>query len=228
MTPWTLVEAHEDDDGMLHELYRRGEHYSIWVGGHLLMNSRVHGSERALAELTLDALGERPRARVLVGGLGFGYTLAAALARLEASASALVAEVSSAVIRWNRELLGTLNGGALDDERVGVFEGDICELVRSRTETFDAILLDVDNGPRAVARTSNGYLYSPEGLAALRASLRPNGVLAVWSAGPEVSFSERLRASGFDVVLHRVQSHAARTRERHFVWVATVPGSAAQ
>jgi spermidine synthase len=220
MTPWTLVDAHEDDDGMQHELYRRGEHYSIWVGAHLLMNSRVHGSERALAELTLDALGERPGAHVLVGGLGFGYTLAEALARLDARAAVTVAEVSSAVIRWNRELLGALNGGALADPRVRMWEGDVCDLVRASERSFDAILLDVDNGPRAVGRVSNGFLYSAEGLAAIRACLVPGGVLSVWSAGPEPSFSERLRAADFEVVLHRVQSHAARTRERHFVWVA--------
>lgn len=223
MTPWTLVEAHDDDDGMQHELYRRGEHYSIWVGGHLLMNSRVHGSERALAGLTLDALGARPGAHVLVGGLGFGYTLAAALARLDAEAVVTVAEVSSAVIRWNRELLAALNGGALADRRVRVVEGDVCDLVRAARGSFDAILLDVDNGPRAVARVSNGFLYSTEGLAALRASLRRGGVLSIWSAGPEPSFSERLRAADFEVTLHRVQSHAARTRERHFVWVARAP-----
>jgi spermidine synthase len=220
MTPWTLVDAHDDDDGMQHELYRRGEHYSIWVGGHLLMNSRVHGSERALAELTLDALRERPDPQLLVGGLGFGSTLAAALARLDARAVLTVAEVSSAVVRWNRELLGALNGRALADPRVVIREGDICELIRARESSFDAILLDVDNGPRAVARASNGFLYSTEGLAALRDSLRPGGVLSVWSAGPEPSFSDRLRDAGFEVALHRVQSHAARTRERHFIWVA--------
>jgi spermidine synthase len=106
---------------------------------------------------------------------------------------------------------------------VRVIEGDVCELLRTRTQAFEVILLDVDNGPRAVERPSNAWLYSPEGLEAIHSTLAGSGVLAVWSAGPEVGFSERLRAAGFDVVLHRVQSHAARTQERHFIWVATRP-----
>jgi spermidine synthase len=225
MTPWTLVERAATADGTRIELMRRGAHYSIRVNGQLLMNSRVHDSEEALAELALAALAEskRERARVLVGGLGFGYTLAATLARLGAAACATVIEIAPVVIRWNRERLGELNGGALDDPRVQVVEGDICELLRTRTRAFEVILLDVDNGPRAVERPSNAWLYSPEGLEAIRSTLADGGVLAVWSAGPEVGFSERLRAAGFDVVLHRVQSHAARTQERHFIWVATRP-----
>jgi spermidine synthase len=223
MTPWTLVERAETADGTRIELMRRGAHYSIRVNGQLLMNSRVHDSEEALAELALAALPEptRQAARVLVGGLGFGYTLAATLARLGPGGCATVSEIAPVVIRWNRERLSELNGGALEDARVRVVEGDVCELFRQRSEAFEAILLDVDNGPRAVERPSNAWLYSPEGLEAIRSTLAGRGVLAVWSAGPEVGFSERLRAAGFDVVLHRVQSHAARTQERHFIWVAT-------
>jgi spermidine synthase len=220
MTPWTLVDA-QHAAGVRHELFRRGEHYSIRVNGQLLMNSRVHGSEQALAELTLEATAERPGLQVLVAGLGFGYTLAAALARLDQAAAVTVAEVSHAVIRWNRELLGELNGRALADARVCIHAGDVCDLIRSCESRFDAVLLDVDNGPRAVGRESNAFLYSPAGLGALRGVLRPNGVLSIWSAGPELGFSDRLREAGFSVVLHRVPSHLARTRERHFIWVAT-------
>lgn len=208
-------------DGTRSELFQRGEHYSIRVNGELLMNSRVHGSERALADLALEALAERPRARVLVAGLGFGYTLSAALGRLAADACVIVSEISPAVVRWNRERLGALNGRALDDRRVEVTMGDVCDWVRAGAGSVDAILLDVDNGPRAVGRESNAWLYSPAGLSALRARVSRGGVIAVWSAGPEVGFSERLRAAHFSVVLHRVASHAARTRERHFIWVAT-------
>jgi spermidine synthase len=220
MTPWTSIESAENPDGMRLELLRRGPHFSIRSGGQLLMNSRVHDSEQALARLALDALAEPERASVLVGGLGFGYTLAAALARLGAGASVSVIEVAPAVIRWNREHLRELNGGALDDPRVTVIEGDVCARFRARASRFDVILLDVDNGPRAVGRPGNAWLYTPDGLATIKATLTPGGVLAVWSAGSEVGFSDRLRAAGFDVVLHRVLSHAARTQERHFIWIA--------
>jgi spermidine synthase len=219
MTPWTLLERADDPDGTRLELLQRGPHFSIRVNGQLLMNSRVHDSERSLAELALAALGARePSTSVLVGGLGFGYTLSAVLERLDAQASVLVVEIAPAVVRWNRERLAELNGGALADPRVMIVEGDLCQEVRGE-RVFDVILLDVDNGPRAVERPGNTWLYTPEGLAALRASLAPGGVLAIWSAGPEVGFSERVRDAGFEVTLHRVRSHAARTGERHFIWV---------
>lgn len=221
MTPWALVDMAEAPDGAMMELLRRGNHFSIRVDGHLLMNSRVHGSELALAELGLAGVRERDGVRVLVGGLGFGFTLAAALERLRPDARVVVSEIAPAVVRWNRELLLDLNGRTLCDPRVEVVEGDVVELLRHGGAAFDALLLDVDNGPRAVGRVGNAWLYTAEGLAAMREALTPGGVLAIWSAGPEVSFSERLRATGLHVVLHRVQSHAARTKERHFIWVAT-------
>jgi spermidine synthase len=221
MTPWTLVERAESSDGTRLELLRRGPHFSIRVNGQLLMNSRVHDSEQTLARLALAALSVRDGARVLVGGLGFGYTLAATLEHLGPSASVTVIEIAPAVVRWNRERLEELNGRALNDSRVEVVEGDICELLRAGDRTFDVVLLDVDNGPRAVQRSANAWLYSPAGLDRIRAALAPAGVLAIWSAGPEFGFSDRLRAAGFEVVLHRVQSHAARTEERHFIWIGT-------
>jgi len=221
MTPWTSLDRAETPDGTRYELLQRGTHFSIRVNGQLLMNSRVHGSEEALAELALGLLAGREPAHVLVGGLGFGYTLRAALTRLGPRATVTVAEIAPAVVQWNRESLGGLNGRALDDPRVVIAPGDICDVFRTPNPTFDAILLDVDNGPRAVGRASNGWLYSPEGLAAIRETLQPRGVLAIWSAGPEVGFSERLRAANFGVVLHRVDSHAARTKERHFIWLGT-------
>jgi spermidine synthase len=184
------------------------------------MNSRVHDSEEALARLALDAFAQPERASVLVGGLGFGFTLAEALSRLGPAASVSVVEVAPAVIRWNREPLAELNGRALDDARVTLIEGDVCARLRARDARYDVILLDVDNGPRAVGRPGNAWLYTPDGLDTLRSTLTAGGVLAVWSAGPEVGFSERLRAAGFDVVLHRVQSHSARTQQRHFIWIA--------
>lgn len=225
MTPWILIERSETADGTRLELMRRGDQFSIRANGELLMNSRVHGSEEALAELAIAALPEatRARARVLVGGLGCGYTLAAALGRVGPAASVAVAEIASAVVRWNRGVLGELTGKPLDDARVSVFETDICELFRAGRQRFDVILLDVDNGPRAVARASNGWLYTPAGLAAIRSSMNSGGVVAVWSAGPELGFSDRLRAAGFEVVLHRPPARAGRTRQRHWIWLGRCP-----
>jgi len=172
MTPWIRVDRADAPDGTRLELFRRGNDFSIRANGQLLMNTRVHGSEESLAELALSSLSERAKLSVLVGGLGCGYTLAATLSRVGPQASITVAEVEPAVVRWNRELLGTLNGRPLDDARVQVVEGDICALFRSPRQRFDAILLDVDNGPRAVARESNGWLYSPAGLAGIRLPAR--------------------------------------------------------
>lgn len=223
MTPWILVERSETPDGTRIELMRRGEQFSIRANGELLMNSRVHGSEEALAEMALGALdaSTRARARVLVGGLGCGYTLAAALPRLGPAAIVSVAEIAPAVVRWNRDVLGQLTGRPLEDSRVRVLETDICDLFRTRRDSFDAVLLDVDNGPRAVARKSNGWLYTPAGLTAIRASLQPGGILAIWSAGPEVGFSDEMRAAGFRVVLQRTPAHRGRTRQRHWIWLGT-------
>jgi spermidine synthase len=225
VTPWISIERSETADGTRLELLRRGDQFSIRANGELLMNSRVHGSEEALAELAIAALPEaaRARARVLVGGLGCGYTLAAALGRLGPEAAVVVAEIAAAVVRWNRGVLGELTGKPLEDARVRVVETDICELFRAAAERFDAILLDVDNGPRAVARASNGWLYTPTGLAAICSSMNRGGVLAVWSAGPELGFSDRLRAAGFDVVLHRPPARAGRTRQRHWIWLGRCP-----
>jgi spermidine synthase len=221
MTPWTLLDRSDSPDGTRMELLQRGSHFSIRVDGMVLMNSRVHDSEEALAELGLRGLRERAEARVLVGGLGFGFTLAAALARLGPSARVWVSEIAPEVIRWNRERLQDLNGMVLDDPRVTVLERDIVEVFGQGAQRYDAILLDVDNGPRAVGRPTNAWLYMPAGLAEIREALLPGGVLAIWSAGPEPTFSDRLRAAGFEVTLHRTQSHAARTKERHFIWLGT-------
>ena len=225
MTPWISIERSETPDGTRLELMRRGDQFSIRANGELLMNSRVHGSEEALAELALAALPEaaRARARVLVGGLGCGYTLAAALGRVGPSAALVVAEISEAVVRWNRGVLGELTGRPLEDARVSVIETDICELFRAGQQRFDVILLDVDNGPRAVARASNGWLYTPAGLAAIRSSMNAAGVVAVWSAGPELGFSDRLRAAGFEVVMHRPPARPGRTRQRHWIWLGRGP-----
>ena len=223
MTPWTRLDTAETPDGTRLELMRRGNDFSIRANGQLLMNSRVHGSEEVLAERGIAALGNRPRPHVLVGGLGCGYTLAAALSRLGAGARVSVAEIVPAVVRWNREILGELTGKPLEDPRVHVLEKDICDVFRAPEEPFDVILLDVDNGPRAVARRSNGWLYTPPGLAAMFGALAPSGVLALWSAGPEPGFSGRLRAAGFAVSLERASSLPGRRGPQHWIWLASKP-----
>jgi spermidine synthase len=161
---------------------------------------------------------------VLVGGLGMGYTLAAALHHLEADAEVVVAELVPAVVRWNREYIGGYAGHPLHDARVSVREGDIARILKRERGSFDAILLDVDNGPEGLTHRENDWLYGNAGLAAAFATLRPGGVLAVWSAGPDRDFSERLRRAGFEVEVHTVPAHAGRRGARHTIWIATRQG----
>lgn len=228
MTPWILVdEAVVPGDyagaGGVLRLYRRGTEFSIKAGNCELMNSRVHASEDALAELACGRVAGRARACVLIGGLGMGYTLAAALRQLDATAGVVVAELVPAVVAWNRGPLATLAGQPLNDPRVQVREQDVGQVMRAERDGFDAILLDVDNGPEGLTRKANDWLYGLEGLEAAYAALRPGGVLAVWSAGPEPVFAQRLRKLGFAVEEVRVRAHAARRGARHTIWLAVRP-----
>jgi len=222
MTPWELLDttAVPDGGGEL-RLCRRGDEYSISVGHLELMNSRVHGSEEALAELTCQRLEGRAGLRVLVGGLGMGFTLAAALKHLGADAEVLVAELVPAVVAWNRDVLSQLAGCPLKDSRVTVHEGDVGELIRSEKGAFDAILLDVDNGPEGFSRKENDCLYSAPGLSAVRAALRPKGVFGVWSISPDQRFSKRLKQSGLIAEEMVVRARAGKKGGRHTIWLAT-------
>jgi len=228
MTPWTLIDSseipgsHGEREGEL-RLYGRGAEYSIMLagGGGELMSSRMHGSEDALAELGCRHLGATPQPRVLIGGLGMGFTLAAALRTLGSDAVVTVAELIPAVVRWNREHLGLLAGRPLDDPRCHIHPGDVAVPLKQGRQAFDAILLDVDNGPEGLTQRNNNWLYSPEGLQAAFSALRPDGVLAVWSAGPEPAFSERLRRTGFLLEEHRVRAHGRGKGARHTIWVAS-------
>lgn len=221
MIPWELLDSAPvpRSRGEL-TLYRRGDELSIRVDGHELMNSRVHGSEEALARIACERVGGRARARVLVGGLGMGYTLAAALGRLRADAEVVVAELAPAVVAWNRGPLADLAGHPLEDARVTVYEGDVARILQDERRAFDAILLDVDNGPEAFTRQGNDWLYGRAGLAAAFAALRPEGVLAVWSASPDRAFTRRLRGSGFQVEDFRVPAAGARGGRQHTIWIA--------
>jgi spermidine synthase len=222
MNPWNLIDSSEIPAGGGElRLYRRGAEYSIMIaGGGELMNSRMHGSEDALAELGCRHLAGHPRPRVLIGGLGMGFTLAAALRQLGPQAEVVVAELVSAVVQWNHDHLGAFAGQPLNDPRSTVHVGDVAALIRKGQDTFDAILLDVDNGPEGLTHRENDRLYTTKGLLAAYAALRANGVLAVWSAGPEHSFSERLRQVGFRMEEHQVRAHGSGKGARHTIWLA--------
>ncbi len=204
-------------------LLQRNDEFSIRIVGAPgeLMNTRLHGSEDALAELACERIADRPGARVLVGGLGMGFTLAAALATLGEDAEVVVAELVPGVVEWNRGPLGAAAGYPLNDPRTRVSVGDVGELLRREPGGFDAIMLDVDNGPEGLTRRENDWLYSPRGLAAAQAALRPDGVLAVWSAGQDPAFTERLRRVGFLVETVKVRAHRPGKGASHCIWLAS-------
>jgi spermidine synthase len=219
MIPWVrLASAPIPGGGELH-LYRHGRDLSIRVGRDELMNSRAHASEDALAALALARLGSRAAPVVLVGGLGMGFTVAAALRGLGPEARIQVAELVPEVVAWNRGELAAVSGNVLEDPRVTVQIGDVAEVLRARRAGFDAILLDVDNGPSGLTAEANHWLYGVAGLQRTYAALRPGGVLTVWSAVRDDSFTRRLVASGFSVELETVHAHGTRG-PRHVIWVA--------
>ena len=224
MRPWELLDTRTvPGEGADLRLYRRGDEFSIKIGQHTeLMNSRVHGSEDALAQLGCQRIADRTSPKVLIGGLGMGYTLAAALAELGPDAQVTVAELVPAVVEWNRSLLGHLAAQPLQDARVSVHQGDVGALIREQREEFDAILLDVDNGPEGLSRKGNDAIYSPAGLQAAKKALRPGGVLGVWSISPDEPFSRRLRKAGFQVDEVRVKARLKRGG-RHMIWFGAKP-----
>jgi spermidine synthase len=203
-------------------LYQSGEVFSIKIPGRGdLMNSRVHGSEKALADLACASLGGNAKPRLLIGGLGMGFTLAAALNTIGPAAEVVVAELVPEVVTWNRTLIGAPSGHPLNDPRSRVYVGDVADVIRREVGGFDAILMDVDNGPEALVRRENDWLYGAAGLRATRAALRPRGVLAVWSASPDRTFTKRLEQAGFDVHEHVVRPHRAGKGPRHHIWIGT-------
>lgn len=220
MIPWTLVDSADVPGGEEMRLYLRGSEYSIRVGAYELMNSRVHGSEDALAELACSRLQNRERARVLVGGLGMGFTLAGVLKDLGAKSEVVVAELVPAVVRWNRGPLAELAGNPLADPRVTVREEDVGAVIRSEKNGFDAILLDVDNGPAALTSPHNDRLYGSGGLRAVHAALRAEGLLAVWSAGADPVFTKRLQNNGFAAEEVRVRGRGKAGGSRFLIWIA--------
>ncbi|HMA99111.1 MAG TPA: hypothetical protein VKO38_06645 [Wenzhouxiangella sp.] len=216
-----LAEAPIPDTGKLLRLYEHKDKFSMVIPGRgELMNSRVIGSEKALAELACKQMGNSVRPRLLVGGLGMGFTHAAALAASGPKAEVVVAELVPEVVDWNRNLIGEPAGHPLSDPRSRVFVGDVAELLRAEPDGFNAILLDVDNGPHALIRRENNWLYGLEGLAAASKALRKGGVLAVWSAGPDAQFTARLKRAVFRTELVIVRPHRAGKGPRHHIWLA--------
>ena len=206
-------------------LYKYPDKFSIVIPGRgELMNSRVHGSERALAELACKAMQGRSNTRLLVGGLGMGFTLAAALEQVGNDSEVVVAELVPEVVEWNRELMGEPSGHPLTDQRTTVFIGDVANLLRANAcgdgSCFDAIMMDVDNGPTAMIRSENNWLYTDEGLHITRQALRPGGVLAVWSAAPDQKFQTKMRRCNFKVEEYIVRPHRAGKGARHYIWLA--------
>ncbi|HUS28050.1 MAG TPA: hypothetical protein VMZ53_06060 [Kofleriaceae bacterium] len=200
-------------------LARRGDEFALRVGGAELMNSRQHSSEEALAKLGCATLGSVPHARVMIGGLGMGFTARAALDVLPSDARVTIVELVPEVVAWNREHLGDLAGRPLDDPRVTVLECDVTQVIRESAETWNAILLDVDNGPDAFTSPDNAKLYGLKGLMACRKALVRGGMLGVWSVENDNAFTGHLTAAGFDVDKQRVPSRPGSS-VKHVVWIA--------
>ncbi len=224
MIPWLQLDtARVPGADVQLRLMQRGAEFSMMLGQNELMSSRLSGSEEALATLACRRIETVKSPHLLIGGLGMGFTLRAALAVLGSDARIMVAELVPAVIAWARGPMADIFGDSLDDPRASIREADVVDVVRSHDSTFDAILLDVDNGPEGLIRKANDALYDLKGLKAIRRALRPGGVLAVWSSGPNPLFSKRLGAAGFEVNEVAVRATTKRRGARHVIWFATKP-----
>ena len=221
MIPWVKIDTAgiPGSDGEL-RLMRRGAEFSIKLGTNELMNSRLSGSEAALATLAAKKIEGIKKPHLLIGGLGMGFTLRAALAVLGPGARVEVAELVPAVVAWAKGPMAEIFGDSLSDRRVRIVETDVFETIRAHPNTFDAILLDVDNGPEGLTRKANDALYDSAGLKLAWSALRPHGVLAVWSSGPNPPFTKRLRQSGFDVNEVAVRATGRGGGSRHVIWIA--------
>ncbi|MFT6395344.1 MAG: spermidine synthase [Bradymonadia bacterium] len=220
MIPWEKLDSVPTPTGETLTLHRRGKEYSIRIGYDELMNSRMHGSEEAMADLACDGLAEGAGANVLIGGLGMGFTLSACNRVLPTDARIEVAELVPTVVEWNRGPLGECAGHPLADPRVLVTIDDVCAVIRRATGAYDAILLDVDNGPEGLTQDSNGWLYQEAGLRSLKSALRPGGTLCIWSAGDDPRFTRRLQQNGYRAQAHMVRARKGGKGPKHTIWVA--------
>jgi len=221
MKPRVKIATARTPDGGEMVLYQHGRDFSIIINGQDLMHSRQHESELELARLGCAHLAGHKEPSVLIGGLGMGYTLRQALDMLNPHAKVVVSELLSAVVEWNREFFGELNGQPLGDERVDLKTGDIVKLISRSRDSFDAILLDIDNGPGAMTDSSNRRLYGFEGIKACHRALRKQGCLAVWSAKSSKKFEQLLMSCGFQVRRFRVSAYKGSKSQSRFVWVAS-------
>ena len=223
MKPFELLGETLAPDGSVLKLVRRGDEYLILTDGAVLMSSRMHGSEEALAGLACAGMRKRRQTRVLIGGLGMGFTLRAALDLVPADATVVVSELVPAVVEWNRGVLGPLAGDPLKDKRVRVETEDVAETLRSAGRSgsgqFDAVMLDVDNGPDAFTAANNARLYDERGVAVVSAALKVGGVLAVWAVREDRKFVERLRTGGFAVEMRRVRGRLEKGGARHILFL---------
>ena len=224
MIPWSVLDtAQVPGGGGELRLKQRGSEFAIMLGQNELMNSRLSGSEEALATIACEKVRRHKTPRILIGGLGMGFTLRAALAALGPDARIVVAELVPAVVAWAIGPMAEVFGTSLTDPRVNIREADVGDVIRADAAAFDAILLDVDNGPEGLTRKANDALYDLKGLGGARAALRPGGVLAVWSSGPNPKFTWRLRKAGFEVEEVRARANGPRGGARHVIWIATRP-----
>lgn len=201
-------------------LYRRGGDFMIVLDRNELMSSRMSGSEEALANLTCDRLRGRARLHLLIGGYGMGFTLRAALAALGEGGEVTVAELVPEIIDWARGPMADLAAGCLDDPRVRLVQADVADVIGAARGVYDAILLDVDNGPDGLVRQANDRIYSAQGIAAAIAALKPGGILAIWSAGPDAAFTRRLSGAGLIVEEVAVRARSNGKGPRHVIWFA--------
>jgi spermidine synthase len=221
MTPRELIGTARIPGGEELRLFRRGGDFMIVLDRNELMSSRMSGSEEALATMTCERLGDRRAPHMLIGGYGMGFTLRAALGRLDAQASVTVAELVPEIIEWARGPMAILAAGCLDDPRVTLREQDVAMVIAEGAGAYDAILLDVDNGPDGLVRLANDRLYTLSGLASARAALRWGGVLAIWSAAPDAAFARRLVKAGFSVEEVAVKARSNGKGPRHVIWFAS-------
>jgi spermidine synthase len=220
--PWSLIDTAQVPGGEGGELRlkQRGDEFAIMLGSNELMNSRLSGSEESLATIVCARIHDRKAPRILIGGLGMGFTLRAALAALPPDARIVVAELVPAVVAWARGPMAEIFGDSLTDPRVTIREADVGNIIQSDRAAFDAILLDVDNGPEGLTRKTNDALYDLKGLGTARAALRPKGILAVWSSKPNPKFTWRLNKAGFAVEEVQARANGARGGARHVIWIA--------
>ncbi len=219
MNPWIHLDTAQIPGGGELRLMQRGQDFSIMSGTIELMNSRLSGSEIALANLAWAKLAGRAAPRMLIGGLGMGFTLRAALADLPKDAQVTVAELVPEVIAWAKGPLSHLHGDSLSDRRVTLRRCDVADLLRDAAPPYDVILMDTDNGPDGLNRGANDGLYSANGLSVMRRAVKHGGVLAVWSAGPDPAFQGRMRRAGFAVEEVKVRASPSGKGARHIIWV---------